>query len=157
VDCKATVKIGGFSRGGQTRGDDQAFDHDLGCQETYTPCGIVDEDSSQLDIVFGSSYKTSDFLVDTLEAKWDRLTLQRHFRVLTKFAHVESRLSGRQRPTEVVFYAPLNLCDRRACSASVAVGLLIDEVYFGPFCGDTIESKGQCQRDTHKIPQYQKF
>jgi hypothetical protein len=43
--------------------------------------------------------------------------------VLTKFSHVESRLSGRQRPTEVVFYAPLNLCDRRACSASVAVGL----------------------------------
>src|SRR5262249_8410513 len=28
-----------------------------------------------------------------------QLTLQRHFRVLTKFAHVESRLSGRQRPT----------------------------------------------------------
>ena len=27
VDCKATVKIGDFSRGGQTRGDDQALDH----------------------------------------------------------------------------------------------------------------------------------
>ena len=51
------------------------------------------------------------------------LPLQRHFRVLTKFIHVESRLSGRQRPTEAVFYAPINLCDRSACSASVAVGL----------------------------------
>src|SRR5215510_12037791 len=51
------------------------------------------------------------------------LSLQRHFRVLTKFAHVESRLSGRKRQREGVFYAPVNLCDRRACSASVAVGL----------------------------------
>jgi len=59
VDCKATVKIGDFSRGGQTRGDDQALDHDLGCKEKYTPCGIVDEDSAQLAIVFSSSSKTS--------------------------------------------------------------------------------------------------
>ena len=73
VDCKATVKIGDFSRGGQTRGDDQALDHDLGCKEKYTPCGIVDEESAQLAIVFGSSSKTSDFLVDTLEATWKRL------------------------------------------------------------------------------------
>ena len=70
------MKIGDFSRGGQTRGDDQAFDHDLGCKEKYTPCGIVDEDSAQLAMVFGSSYKTSDFIADTLEAKWNRLEEQ---------------------------------------------------------------------------------
>ena len=52
------------------------------------------------------------------------LTLQRHFSVLTKFAHVESRLSGRNSTRKVVFYAPVNLYDRRACSASVAVGLI---------------------------------
>jgi hypothetical protein len=34
VDGKATVQIGGFSRGAQTRGEDQALDHALGCQET---------------------------------------------------------------------------------------------------------------------------
>jgi hypothetical protein len=70
VDCKATVKIGDFSRGGQTRGDHQALDHDLDWQEKYIPCGIVDEDSAQLDLTFGSSYKTSDFIVDALAAKW---------------------------------------------------------------------------------------
>jgi hypothetical protein len=64
------VKIGPFSRGGVTRGDNQADDHDLGCQEKYIPCGIVDEDSAALNITFGSSYKTSDFIVDTIEAKW---------------------------------------------------------------------------------------
>jgi len=33
----------------------------------------VDEDSAQLAMVFGSSYTTSAFLVDTLEAKGKRL------------------------------------------------------------------------------------
>jgi len=70
MDCKATVKIGPFSRGGLTRGDNQACDHDMGCQEKYVPCGIVDEDSGELTITFGSSYKTSDFMVDALEAQW---------------------------------------------------------------------------------------
>src|SRR5262249_46347606 len=81
VDGKATVKIGDFSRGGQTRGDAQAFDHDLGCKEKYTPCGMVDEESAQLAMVFGSSYKTSDFLVDTLEAQWHWLEEQEKAKV----------------------------------------------------------------------------
>jgi hypothetical protein len=76
IDCKATVKIGPFSRGGVTRGDNQADDHDLGCQEKYIPCGIVDEDSADLNITFGSSYKTSDFIVDTIEAKWQAMDEQ---------------------------------------------------------------------------------
>src|SRR5215467_13911231 len=58
----------------------------------------------------------------------DGVTLQRHFRVLTKFAHVESRLSGRKRQKEVVFYTPVILCDRRPCSTSVAVGLSVKEL-----------------------------
>jgi Rhodopirellula transposase DDE domain len=73
IDCKATVKIGDFSRGGRTRGDPHACDHDMGGQEKYIPWGIVDEDTGQLSITFGSSYKTSDFLVDTLEARWAAL------------------------------------------------------------------------------------
>lgn len=76
IDCKATVKIGNFSRGGVTRGDHQADDHDLGCKEKYIPCGIVDEDSADLNITFGSSYKTSDFIVDTIEAKWNAMDEQ---------------------------------------------------------------------------------
>jgi hypothetical protein len=30
LDCKATVKLGEYSRGGDTRGDNQALDHDMG-------------------------------------------------------------------------------------------------------------------------------
>src|SRR3979411_3034004 len=73
MDCKATVKIGEFSRGGLTRGDNQASDHDMGCKEKYVPCGIVDEERAELTITFGSSAKTSDFIVDVLETKWDAL------------------------------------------------------------------------------------
>jgi Rhodopirellula transposase DDE domain len=73
IDCKATVPIGDVSRGGLTRGNNQACDHDLGLHEKYIPCGIVDEESGQLHITFGSSYKTSDFIVDALEAWWAAL------------------------------------------------------------------------------------
>lgn len=76
MDCKATVKIGDYSRGGETRGDNKACDHDMGCKEKYIPFGIVDEETGQLHISFGSSYKTSDFIVDELQDWWNRLTPQ---------------------------------------------------------------------------------
>ena len=76
MDCKATVKLGPFSRGGKTRGEHKASDHDLGEAEKYVPCGILDEDTAQLSVTFGSSAKTSDFLVDTLTAWWQGLSRQ---------------------------------------------------------------------------------
>jgi Rhodopirellula transposase DDE domain len=76
VDCKATVQIGDVSRGGLPRGDAKACDHDLGCKEKYIPCGIVDEDVGSLHVTFGSSSKTSDFIVETLKAMWDAVDEQ---------------------------------------------------------------------------------
>ena len=76
IDGKATVKIGEFSRGGRTRGDNRASDHDMGCAEKYIPCGIVDEESGELALTFGSSYKTSDFIVDVIDAKWEAMAEQ---------------------------------------------------------------------------------
>ena len=40
------------------------------------PCGIVAEESGALHIPFGSSYKTSDFVVDTIEAQWEAMAEQ---------------------------------------------------------------------------------
>jgi hypothetical protein len=76
MDCKARVNIGEYSRGGKTRGDNRAADHDMGCQEKYTPFGIVNEDTGELHLTFGSSAKTSDFIVDALQAWWERLPAQ---------------------------------------------------------------------------------
>lgn len=76
MDCKATVNIGDYSRGGKTRGNNKAQDHDMGEKEKYIPCGIVDEDSGQLYLNFGSSYKTSDFMVDNLWMWWENISQQ---------------------------------------------------------------------------------
>lgn len=76
MDCKATVKLGAFSRSGKTRGEYKASDHDFGGTEHYIPCGILEEDTAQLAVTFGSSAKTSDFLVDTLTAWWQGLRVQ---------------------------------------------------------------------------------
>lgn len=79
MDCKATVKIGEFSRGGLSRGNNKACDHDFATQGSHTPCGIVNENSGQLYINLGSSSKTSDFITDTLHAWWEHLPVdERH-------------------------------------------------------------------------------
>ena len=67
------MNIGEYSRGGKTRGDNKAADHDMGCQEKYTPFGIVNEDTGELHLTFGSSAKTSDFIVDGLQSWWAQL------------------------------------------------------------------------------------
>ncbi|MGE0083706.1 MAG: ISAzo13 family transposase, partial [Desulfococcaceae bacterium] len=76
MDCKATVKIGNFSRGGKTRGYNEAPDHDFGCTEKYIPCGILNENSGELHISFGSSHKTGDFIADTLIKYWNNLDIE---------------------------------------------------------------------------------
>jgi hypothetical protein len=76
MDGKATVKIGAFSRGGNTRGEYKASEHDFAGTEHYLPCGSLDEDTAQLAVTFGSSATTSDFLVDTLTSWWQALSVQ---------------------------------------------------------------------------------
>ena len=117
------MKIGEFSRGGLTRGDNQASDHDMGCKEKYVPCGIVDEESGALHITFGSSYKTSDFIVDVLEAKWAALDAQAKAATSliqikmdngpessgkrTQFLHRMVQLADNiQKPIQLLYYPP---------------------------------------------------
>ena len=47
----------------------------MGCKEKYTPFGLIDEDTGQLHIAFGSSAKTSDFIMDSLYDWWDQLPI----------------------------------------------------------------------------------
>ena len=123
MDAKATVNIGEYSRGGKTRGDNQASDHDMGCEEKYIPFGIVDEDSGQLHINFGSSYKTSDLVVDTLQQWWGNLTPQQqqdsvllqikvdngpeNSGVRTQFLHrMVSFADAISKPIQLLYYPP---------------------------------------------------
>ena len=41
MDCKATVNIGGYSRGEKTRGDNQADEHVWDAQKNILPVGLL--------------------------------------------------------------------------------------------------------------------
>jgi hypothetical protein len=72
LDTKAKVKIGEFSRGGVARGPKsvRALDHDMHPDAVLAPAGILEVQSNQLNLVFGTSRDTSDFVADCLELWW---------------------------------------------------------------------------------------
>lgn len=74
LDTKATVAIGDYSRDGQSRGQEavKALDHDMQTKTKLVPVGILNMETAQLSITFGSSYKPSDLIVDCLEQWWER-------------------------------------------------------------------------------------
>ena len=77
LDTKAKVKIGEFSRGGLARGREavSASDHDMHPDAVLTPAGILEVDTHQLNVIFGTSRDTSDFVADCLDLWWsDRQT-----------------------------------------------------------------------------------
>lgn len=66
------MKIGEFSRQGVARGQQPvaAADHDMHPDAVLAPAGILEVDSGQLSIVFGTSRDTSDFVADSLDLWW---------------------------------------------------------------------------------------
>jgi hypothetical protein len=72
LDTKAKVKIGDFSRGGTARGSAAvgAADHDMHPDAVLAPAGILEVAQSQMNVIFGVSRDTSDFVADCLELWW---------------------------------------------------------------------------------------
>lgn len=72
IDTKAKVKIGEFSRDGQARGAQAvaAADHDMHPVAVLAPAGILEVAAGQLNVIFGTSRDTSDFMADCLERWW---------------------------------------------------------------------------------------
>lgn len=70
LDAKATVKVGPFSRGGQSRVPVQAADHDFQPAATLTPVGLFLPESDELFLYHVTSKVTSDALVDCLTQWW---------------------------------------------------------------------------------------
>ncbi|NUQ63783.1 MAG: hypothetical protein HUU20_15005 [Pirellulales bacterium] len=69
LDTKAKVKIAEFSRGGVSRGAEvvRAADHDMHPDAILAPAGILEMESNQFNLIFGTSRDTSDFVADALE------------------------------------------------------------------------------------------
>jgi Rhodopirellula transposase DDE domain len=124
IDCKATVHIGEVSRGGLTRGDHKACDHDLGLKAKYIPCGIVDEDTGQLRMTFGSSYKTSDFIVDALEAWWSALDATAQVTMARLQIKMDNGPESSGRRTQFL-HRMVGFCD--------AIGKPIQLLYYPPY------------------------
>lgn len=70
LDAKATVLIGAYSRGGQSRLRVKAADHDFHPEEKLTPFGIFLPQYHELYLYFTNSKVTSDFIVDCLQHFW---------------------------------------------------------------------------------------
>jgi Rhodopirellula transposase DDE domain len=70
IDGQATVARGAVSRGGRTRGDPKACEHDMGLTAKAIPGGMVEEERGQRPLTCGSASTTSDGVVDALEAWW---------------------------------------------------------------------------------------
>ena len=66
------MKIGAFARGGVARGQEavQAADHDMHPDAVLAPAGILEVERHQLNVVFGTSRDTSDFVADCLDLWW---------------------------------------------------------------------------------------
>ncbi|WP_306434407.1 hypothetical protein [Paenibacillus sp. J2TS4] len=69
IDTKDRVKIGNFSRGGASRMEVKAADHDFS-KEFVTPFGILDVCTDQVGLFFTTSKVTADFIVDRIEEYW---------------------------------------------------------------------------------------
>jgi hypothetical protein len=69
IDTKDRVKIGAFSRGGFSRINIKAGDHDFG-NDYLTPFGILDVTIDKLEYVFTQTKITADFMVDAIENYW---------------------------------------------------------------------------------------
>ncbi len=51
----------------------QALDHDMADKDKMVPFGILNLDNDQLHVVYGLSYKTSDFICDALQLWWENV------------------------------------------------------------------------------------
>ena len=78
MDAKATVKIGEYSRGGSSRVEVAAADHDFRPVAVVTPFGFVLPKLGDLFLYVSTSKVTSDFIVDSLDDLWST-TLQPRF------------------------------------------------------------------------------
>ncbi|KKL82031.1 hypothetical protein LCGC14_1988800, partial [marine sediment metagenome] len=80
IDGKAELKLGDFSRGGKSRGQEatKASDHDMEAAEKLVPFGILDVLGGLFTIIFGTSRETSDYIADCLQQWWDALQLGLH-------------------------------------------------------------------------------
>jgi transposase len=99
LDAKATVKIGPFARGGKSRVQVAAADHDFAPEATVTPVGIFLPALDELFVYGVTSKVTSDCLVDRL-AQWWEAVRERFAPITTLVINLDNGPENHSRRTQ---------------------------------------------------------
>jgi len=99
MDAKATVKVGSFARGGKSRTQTKASDHDFKPDATVTPVGIFLPATDELFIYQVMSKVTSDCLLDCL-GQWWRTVQARFTQITTLVINLDNGPENHSRRTQ---------------------------------------------------------
>jgi transposase len=99
MDAKATVKVGPFARGGKSRIQVEAADHDFAPAATVTPVGIFLPTLGELFVYGVTSKVTSDCLVDRL-AQWWEAVRERFTHITTLVINLDNGPENHSRRTQ---------------------------------------------------------
>ena len=102
MDAKATVKVGPFSRGGKSRAEVKAADHDFEAKARVTPVGIFLPATDELFLYGVSSKVTSDCVVDRLEQWWERVR-ERFASITTLVVNLDNGPENHSRRTQFLY------------------------------------------------------
>jgi hypothetical protein len=123
MDAKATVKVGPFARGGKSRVEVKAADHDFEVKAKVTPVGIFLPASDELFLYGVTSKVTSDCLVDRLEQWWESVRERfGHIRMLV--LNLDNGPECHSRRTQFLF---------RLVQFAHASGLKVRLAYYPPY------------------------
>jgi len=123
IDAKATVKVGPFARGGKSRVQTQACDHDFKPEATITPVGIFLPATDELFIYEVLSKVTSDCLVDRLVQWWETVC-ERFVHITTLVINLDNGPENHSRRTQFM---------QRIVEFVRHYGITIRLVYYPPY------------------------
>ncbi len=123
MDAKATVKVGPFSRGGKSRAEVKAADHDFEAQAHVTPVGIFLPATDELFVYGVTSKVTSDCLVDRLEQWWECVR-ERFARITTLVVNLDNGPESHSRRTQFLL---------RMVQFAHTSGLRVRLAYYPPY------------------------
>lgn len=122
MDAKASVKLGPFSRGGSSRVEVEAADHDFGSEGSLTPFSILLPQHGDLYISFAESKVTSDYIWDRVEERWSEWEAK--YRPSTLVINLDNGPENSSRRTQFI---------KRAVDFANQRGVNIRLAYYPPY------------------------
>ncbi len=123
IDAKARVSIGSFSRGGRSRIEVKAADHDFKPDATLIPVGIFLPDIGETFLYFVTSKVTSDCILDCLILFWQKVR-ERFPQVTTLLLNLDNGPENHSRRTQFM---------KRIVDFADSFQLIIHLAYYPPY------------------------